>query len=195
MRAVELADRVELLQLRHDLVRPAMRQRDRLLDRREHLGVLDVHPLRPLEEGEVAQGRLAERHQLDPHPGRVGIGGHREVRPGEARGGADRRQQVLDEREVEHLLLGDLQQRLAPALDRRELVRRQPLVLGLLERERREQVHEHHEVLELGGLAQGVDERLAVLQAPGVCVVGPPPDLQDGGQRAVRAGHGTRAGG
>ena len=96
---------------------------------------------------------------------------------------------------MEHLLFGDLQQRLAPALDGRKLVRCQPLVLGLSERERREQVHEHHEVLELGGFAQRVDKRLAVLQAPGVCVVRPPPDLQDGGQRAVRARHGTRAGG
>ena len=108
--------------------RLVVRQRDGLRDRLEPLGVLDVHPLRPLEEGEVAERGLAERQQLDPDAGRVAVGRHREVRAGEARGGADGRQQVLDERQVEHLLLADRQQRLAPALDRGERLRRQPLV-------------------------------------------------------------------
>jgi ferredoxin len=53
-------------------------QRHGLRDRLEPLGVLDVHPVRSLEEGEVAEGGLAERQQLDPDPGRVGVGGHRE---------------------------------------------------------------------------------------------------------------------
>ena len=60
-RPVELADRVELLQMRDDLVLLVVRQRDRLLDRLEALGILDVHALGPLEEGEVAERGLAER--------------------------------------------------------------------------------------------------------------------------------------
>ena len=163
-------------------------QRDGLADRLEPLGVLDVHPVRPLEEGEVAEGGLTERHQLDPDAGRVGVGAHREVRPGEPRGGPDGRQQVLHERQVEHLLRADLQQRLAPALDRGERLGGQPLVDRLLEREGREQVLEHDEVLELGRLAERVDQGLPVLEAPRVCVIRPPPDLQDAGQRTVRSG-------
>ena len=65
-RPVELADRVELLEVRDDLVALVVGQRDGLLDRLEPLGVLDVHPLGPLEEGEVAERGLAERQQLDP---------------------------------------------------------------------------------------------------------------------------------
>ena len=128
--------------------------------------------------------------QLDPDARRVGVRGHREVRPGEARGGADRRQEVLDERQVEHLLRADLEQRLAPALDRDELLRRQALADVLLERERGEQVLEHDQVLELRGLAERVDQRLAVLEATGVRVTRPPADLQHAGQRPVRDGAG-----
>ena len=84
--SVELADRVELLEVGDDLVMFVVWQRDGLGDRLEPLGVLDVHPLRPLEEGEVAEGGLIEGHQLDPHPGRVGVGGHREVRAGRSAG-------------------------------------------------------------------------------------------------------------
>ncbi len=185
---VELADGVELLQLRDDLVRPVSGQRDGPRDRLETLGILDVHPVRPLEECEVAEGGLAERHQLDSDSGRVRVGGHREVRPGEARGGADRRQQVLDEREVEHLLLADLQEGLAPALGGGERLGREPLLDLLLEREGREQVLEHHEVLELGRLAERVDQCLPVLEAPGVRIIRPPADVQDAGERTVRAG-------
>ena len=102
---VELTDRVELLEVRDDRVVRVVGQRDRLRDRLEPFGVLDVHAVRPLEEGEVAEGGLAEWHQLDPDAGRVGVGGHREIRPGEARRGPDGGQQVLDQRQVEHLLL------------------------------------------------------------------------------------------
>ena len=124
-RPVELADRVELLQVRDDLVLLVVRQRNGLRDRLEPLGILDVHPLGPLEEGEMAERGLAEGQQLDPDAGRVAVGRHREVRTGKARGGADGGQQVLDERQVEHLLLADGQQRLAPALDRGEGLGRQ----------------------------------------------------------------------
>ena len=106
-RPVELADRVELLQVRDDLVALVVRQRDGLPDRLETLGILDVHPLGSLEKGEVAERGFAEGKQFDPNPGWIAVGGHREVRPGEARRGADGRQEVLDEREMEHLLPAD----------------------------------------------------------------------------------------
>ena len=85
---VELADRVELLQVRDDLVLLVVRQRDGLRDRLEPLGILDVHPLGPLEEREVAERGFAEGQQLDPDAGRVAVRRHREVR---ARRGAGRR--------------------------------------------------------------------------------------------------------
>ena len=132
-RSVELADRVELLEMGDDLVGLVVGQCHGLLDRLEPLGVLDVHPLGPLEEGEMTERGLTERQQLDPDAGRIAVRRHREVRAGEARRGADGRQQVLDQREVEHLLLADAQQRLAPALDRGERLGRQPFIDGLLE--------------------------------------------------------------
>src|SRR6185295_61632 len=76
---------------------------------------------------------------------------------------ADRREHVLHEREVQHLLGADVGDRPPPASDGLELLRREPLVLALLERERREQVLAHDPVLELGGLTQHVDQRLAML--------------------------------
>ena len=78
---------------------------DRLRDGLEPLGILDVHALGPLKEGEVAKRCLAERHQLDADTGGIGVSGHREVRSGQAWGRADSREQVLDERQVEHLLV------------------------------------------------------------------------------------------
>ena len=74
---VELTDRVELLQVGNDLVVLVAGQRDRLRDGLEPFGVLDIHALGPLEECEVAEGCLAERHQLDADAGRkawAGIG-------------------------------------------------------------------------------------------------------------------------
>ena len=110
-RAIQVPDRLELLQVRHDLVGLVVRQRDGLGDRLEALLVLDVQPLRPLEEGEVAERGLAEGQQRHLDARRVAVGGHREVRAGPAVGAApDRRQQVLDERQVEHLLLPDAEQ-------------------------------------------------------------------------------------
>ena len=123
-RPVERADRLELLEVGDDPVLVVVLEGGGPLEGLEPLGVLDVHALGPLEEREVAERRLAEREQLDADARRVGVGRHREVGAGEARRRADRRQQVLDEREVEHLLGADLEQRLAPALDRDELLRR-----------------------------------------------------------------------
>ena len=145
-----------------------------------------VHAFWSLQEGEMTERGLTERQELDPDAGWVGIGGHREVRPRQARRGPHRGEQVLDEREVEHLLRADLEQRRPPATDGRQRVFGQAFLGPLLEREGREEVLEHHQVLELRGLAKGVDERLAMLEAAGVRIVRPASDLQDVGQRAVR---------
>jgi hypothetical protein len=122
---------------------------------------------------------------------RVGVGRHREVRAGQARRRPHGGQQVLDDGEVEHLLLADRQQGLPPALHRRELLRRQALVHLLLERVRRELVLEHDQVLQLGRLAERVDQRLPVLQpvAGGL----PAADLDDAGEWAARARQGVLA--
>ena len=66
---------------------------------------------------------------------------------------------------MEHLLLADGEECLAPAADRGQLVLGDALGHALLEREGREQVLEHDQVLQLGGLAQRVDERLPVLES------------------------------
>ena len=186
-RPVQLADRVELLELRDDLVPRVMRQRDGFRDGRESFGVLDVHPLGTLEEGEMPEGGLVEGQELDPDAGRIAVRRHREVRAGQARRGPDRRQEVLRQRHVEHLLRGDLEESPAPAPDRGERVSRQALVDVLLERERREQVLEHDQVLELGRLAERIDQRLAVLEPAPLGVTLAAADGEDIGKRSMRA--------
>jgi hypothetical protein len=64
---------------------------------------------------------------------------------------------------VQHLLGGDVGDRAPPSGDGVELLGSEPFVGALLERERREQVLAHDRVLDLGGLAQHVDQRLAML--------------------------------
>ena len=156
---------------------------------RGHPGrVLDVHALRALEEHEMAQRRLAERQQRQVHAGRVVAGGLREVRPGQVGGRADGGQQVLHQRQVQHLLGGHVRDLLAPSLDGLFFFCGQALVLRLLQAEGRVQVLAHDAVLELGGLAEHVDQRLAVLDherrlgrgqaAPGRDHLGEPPPSQ-----------------
>ena len=107
---------------------------------------------------------LGERQELHPDSGRIGVRRQREVRPAQRRRRADGREQVLDQGQVEHLLLGDVDELAAPAPDRLELGRGQALVVAVLHRKRRVQVLAHHELLERGRLAERVDERLAVLE-------------------------------
>src|SRR6266571_2653706 len=126
-------------------------------------GVLEVHALRALKEHEVAQRLLAERQQGQVHAGRVVAGGLREVRPGQVRGRAGGGQQVLHQRQVQHLLRADVEDVLAPALDRLRFGGGEALVGGLLQAERRVQVLAHDPVLELRRLAEHVEQRLAVL--------------------------------
>ena len=126
-------------------------------------GAVQLHALGPLQEDEVPERRRPERHECQVHPGGIVVRGCREVRTREVRSRSDRRQQVVHEREVEHLLGRHVRDRGPPAVDRRQLAAGQSLVLALLERERREQVLAHDPVLELGRLAQHVDQRLAML--------------------------------
>jgi hypothetical protein len=123
----------------------------------------EVHALRALEEHEVPQRRLTERQQGQVHAGRVVGGGLREVPPGQVRGRADGGQQVLHQRQVQHLLGGDVRDVLAPALRRLGFFLGEALGLGLLQAERGVQVLAHDPVLELRRLAEHVDQRLAVL--------------------------------
>jgi len=79
------------------------------------------------------------------------------------RGRADGRQQVLHQRQVQHLLRGDVEDVLAPSSDRLFFAGGEALAGGLLQAERGVQVLAHDPVLELRGLAEHVDQRLAVL--------------------------------
>jgi hypothetical protein len=80
----------------------------------------------------------------------------------------DRRQEVVHERQVQHLLGGDVRDHLPPPENRLQLLGAQPLVLALLEREGGKQVLAHDPVLELGRLAEHVDQRLAMLDNEGL---------------------------
>ena len=82
------------------------------------------HALRALEENEVLEGRLAEGHQCQVHARRIVVRGCRQVRPGQVRRRADRGEHVLHEREVQHLLGGDVGDRAPPAGDGVELLGR-----------------------------------------------------------------------
>ena len=161
-RAVEMPERREVLRLGNDV---ALRhQRHRLVHRCvDPLCALQLHALGALEEHEVAQCRLAERHQRQVDAGGIVPRRCGQVRAGEVRSRADRRQQVLHEREVEHLLGCDMRDHPSPAKHRLERVGGETLVFALLEGEGREQVLAHDPVLELRGLVEHVDQRLAVL--------------------------------
>jgi hypothetical protein len=111
----------------------------------------------------VAQRGLAERHQRELDAGRVVASLQREVRPPHARRGTDRGQEVVHEREVQHLLRGDLEDRRPPATDRQQLPLGHAFVDRLLQAERREQVLTADRVLDLGSLDEHVDERVAML--------------------------------
>ena len=120
----------EVLAARDDVaVLHGWRRRGRgLLERGHALGVLEVHALGALEEHEMAQRLIAERQQGQVHARRVVAGGLREVRPGQVRGRADGGQQVLHQRQVQHLLGGHVGDLLAPFSDRRFFLGGQALV-------------------------------------------------------------------
>ena len=139
----------------------------------------------------MPQGLVTERQQGQLHPGGVVPGRGGQVRPGQVRGGADGREQVVDQGQMQHLSGGHAQDLPLPAGDGGQLVRGQPLVLRFLERERGEQVLAHDPVLEFGRLAQHVDQGFAVLDDErGLRGRGPAPGFQQAGQRALATGGG-----
>jgi len=123
-------------------------------------GVLHLYVLGPLEIHEPGEGDVVEPVQVDGDASRVVRRRLGEVRAPQVGGGADGSQQVRHQGQVQHLLLGHLLDRLAPARDRPDLVGAQPLVLLLLAREGGEEVAAAEPVLELGGLIQQGDELL-----------------------------------
>ncbi len=160
-RAVHVPDGREVLPARHDVAGHHVRHR--AADRSEPLAVVQVHALGPLEEHEMPQRLLPERQQGQVNSCGIVARRVREVRPGQVRGGANRGQQVLHQRQMQHLLRGDVRDDRAPAPGSGQFVGGEVLALVLLEGERREQVLAHDAVLQFGGFAEHVDQRLAVL--------------------------------
>lgn len=160
-RAVQVADRGEVLEAGHDVTR--FQEGGGPPDRRQSVGVVDVHPLRTLQEHEVAESLLPERQQGQLDSGGVVVGRLGHVRPAQVGGGAHRREDVVDQGQVQHLLGGDMRDLLAPAAYHLHLDTGEAFVGALLEREGGEEVLAHDGVLELGGLAEHVDQRLTML--------------------------------
>ena len=111
----------------------------------------------------MTQRLLTERQQRDLHPGRIPPRQDRQVRALEMRRRADRGQDVGGQRQVQHLLLDDIDQRGLPRLHPRELLRGETLAGGALERELRVQVLAHQAMLDLAGLAEQVDKLFPAL--------------------------------
>jgi hypothetical protein len=111
----------------------------------------------------MTQRLLTERQQHDLHPRRIPPRQDRQIRALEMRRSADRGQDVGGQRQVQHLLLDDIDQRGLPRLHPRELLRGKTLGDGALERELRVQVLTHQAMLDLAGLAQQVDKLLTAL--------------------------------
>jgi hypothetical protein len=160
-RAIEVADGGEVLHLGDDVAFGHRGQR-LVHGRVNAFGPFERHALRALEEDEVLEGRLAEGHQCQVHSRRIVVRGSPAGSAGS--GGAPRRSR----RACSARARGAASHRwrrgrsCAPAGDGVELLGREPFLRALLERERREQVLAHEPVLELGGLAEHVDERLAL---------------------------------
>ena len=164
-RAVQVADGVELLAPGHDVGRGHDRQRR--AGGVEAVGVLQLHALGALEEQEVAQRPFAEGHECELHARRVALRLVRHVRPGDVGGRSDCREEVVDERPVQHLLGSNAEDGGTPTLERRDVLGRQGRIGPRLEAERGVEVLAHQRVFELGRLAEQVRERLAVLDDNG----------------------------
>ena len=120
-RPIEVSYSREVLPLGHDV---ALRhQRHRVADRRvDSLRAFQLHALGALEEHEVSQRRLTERHQHQVDTGRIVMRRRGQIWAAEVRSRADRRQQVLHQRKVQHLLGRDVGDDPPPSEDRLELV-------------------------------------------------------------------------
>ncbi len=111
-----------------------------------------------LQIDEMIERRLGQRHESNDEAGRVVARRHRQVRTVEVRRAAQRHQQIVDERQVTHLLDGDAHHAFAPACDTVRLGRRQPIADSTLEAERRVEIRAEQIVLDLGGLGQQMNE-------------------------------------
>jgi hypothetical protein len=103
--AVQMADRHELLSMWHQLAGVERFQWWR--GRNKAFGVLALHAFRPLQIEEVQQRRLAERQQVQLHAGGEVARPAGEVGPAERGSSPDRRHQIGDKRQVQHLLDSD----------------------------------------------------------------------------------------
>jgi hypothetical protein len=133
-----MPDGQEALHARHHLG-PAHRL-GRRRGRDEFRRVHTLHALRPLQVQEMREGIGAERQQREVRTRREKLGVAREVRPRQRRRGPDRRHDVVDQREVQHLLDGDAGNGLLPSCDRIGLPGGQALIGLGLEAETRVQV-------------------------------------------------------
>src|SRR5262247_3900224 len=161
-RTVEVSDGGKVLHLRNDI---ALReQRQRLMDRRvDPLRALKLHALGALKKHEVTQRGLAERHQHQSDASRKVTRWGRQFRAVEVRSRTDCRQQVLHQRQVQHLLRRHVGDDPPPSANSIEFRGSELFFTVLFEREGSEQVLTHEPVLELSRLAQHVDQRLAML--------------------------------
>jgi len=189
-RPVKVPDRGEVLQPGHDVA--GLGQRHRAAVRGQALGVVQRHALGALQEYEMPQRRLAEGQQRQLDPGRVMLGRLRQVRPGQVRGRPDRRQQIVHQGQVKHLLGSHVPDLLPPAGDRGQFRLGQPLVGRLLEGEYREHVLAHDRVLQLCRLAEHVDQRLPVLDDERRLGRGQPAPGSDHLSKPTTAGGGRR---
>src|SRR5713101_10010495 len=131
-----------------------------MTDRAEALGIAQRHALGALEEHEVPQRPLAKRQQGDLDVRGIPAVQDREVGPLEMRCGPNRRQDVGGQRQVQHLLLDDVDDGELPGLDARELLRRDALLDAALEGELSVQVLAEQAVLQFASLPEQVDQLL-----------------------------------
>jgi hypothetical protein len=136
-----------------------------LADGGEAFGVVQVHPLGALQVDEVAQGPLAKPEQRDPHAWGVPARQDRKVWPVEMGRRPDRGEQVGGQGQMQHLLLGHLDEHGLPGGHLGQLLEAQPLISAALEGELGEQVLTHQPVLQLTGLGEQPHELLAVLDS------------------------------
>ena len=159
--AIEVADGAVVLGARHQ---PALGRGAVVVGRMDELGrVAEFLALGPLEKDEMIEHAAREAGELDDDAGGMVAGRDREIRPRQMRAGADRHHQVAGQRQVGHLLDGDRGDGVAPALDRRRLLRRQAVALAALEAPRGVEVAAHQVVLDRRGLGEQIDQLLARL--------------------------------
>src|SRR5262249_4766153 len=124
--SVEMPHGGEVLHARQCLLRGQRLMR--WSHRYEAFGVHSLHALGTLEIEEVGESGLAERKEIELDARWEVSRALRKVRAGDRRGGADRRHQVGDQREVQHLIHADAVQDTAPLTDRVDLRLREPFV-------------------------------------------------------------------